>query len=191
MTLVPNLMFKNEGGKRFVDITEAAGTGHLQKGHGVSFADGDGDGNLDLFIQMGGVATGDRSHNVYFHNPGPLTKRHWLDVKLVGVQTNRSAFGARIHAELTSSGGAKRSIHQTIGVGSSFGGNSLTAHLGLDQETEVETLTITWPVSKTTQVFHHVPADQTIQITEGESTFRRLERPAPNREKTASLDPGR
>ena len=147
MTLVPNLMFKNEGGKRFVDVTEATGTGHLQKGHGVSFADADGDGDLDLFVQMGGVATGDRSHNAFFQNPGSQPARHWLDVKLVGVQTNRAAIGARIQAELTGSDGKRRSVFRTVGTGSSFGGNSLVVHLGLGAETTVETLTIHWPVS--------------------------------------------
>jgi hypothetical protein len=178
MTLVPNLMFKNEGGERFVDVTEATGTGHLQKGHGVSFADWDGDGDLDLFVQMGGVATGDRSHNVLFQNPGPQQARHWLDVKLVGVQTNRAAIGTRIQAEVQSADGSRRSIFRTVGAGSSFGGNSLVAHLGLDQDTRVESLTITWPVSRTRQVFRKVPADQTIEITEGSPDYRRLPRPA-------------
>src|SRR5262249_44990617 len=36
MTLVPNRMFRNVGGRRFDDVTLATGTGHLQKGHGVS-----------------------------------------------------------------------------------------------------------------------------------------------------------
>ncbi len=49
-SLVPNLMFKNVDGERFEDVTSSSGTGHLQKGHGVSFADWDGDGDLDLFV---------------------------------------------------------------------------------------------------------------------------------------------
>ena len=34
--LMPNIMLKNDAGKRFLDVTEATGTGHLQKGHGVA-----------------------------------------------------------------------------------------------------------------------------------------------------------
>ena len=43
--LVPNLMFKNIDGRRFEDVTASSGTGHLQKGHGISFADWDCDGD--------------------------------------------------------------------------------------------------------------------------------------------------
>ncbi len=56
-TLVPNRMFKNVGGKRFAEITASSGTGNLQKGHGVACADWDRNGDLDIFIQMGGAVT--------------------------------------------------------------------------------------------------------------------------------------
>ena len=53
-TLVPNRMFKNVAGKRFAEITASSGTGHLQKGHGVACGDWDRDGDIDIFIEMGG-----------------------------------------------------------------------------------------------------------------------------------------
>src|SRR5262249_35421438 len=92
--LVPNRMFKNVGGKRFAEITALSGTGHLQKGHGVACGDWDRDGNVDIFIEMGGLVPGDKYHNILFQNPGH--DNHWLTVKLVGKKTNRSAIGARI-----------------------------------------------------------------------------------------------
>ena len=79
-------MYANVGG-RFEDVTESTGTGHLQKGHGVSFADWDDDGDLDLFVVLGGGYPGDRGYNALFQNPGH--GHHWLKVKLVGTRTNQ------------------------------------------------------------------------------------------------------
>ncbi len=90
--LIPNVMLKNVDGRRFEDVTESSHTGHLQKGHGVSFADWDCDGDLDIFVELGGGFPGDQSYNVLFQNPGH--GRHGLKVKLVGTRTNRSAMGA-------------------------------------------------------------------------------------------------
>ena len=95
--LVPNVMLKNVDGRAVRRRDRLGGTGHLQKGHGVSFADWDCDGDLDLFVVLGGGYPGDQAFNVLFQNPGH--GRHWLKVKLVGTKTNRSALGARIQAE--------------------------------------------------------------------------------------------
>ena len=40
-TSCPNVLLKNVDGERFEDVTTSSGTGHLQKGHGVAFADWD------------------------------------------------------------------------------------------------------------------------------------------------------
>jgi hypothetical protein len=68
-----------------------------------------------------------------------------------------------------------RSVYRTIGNNSSFGGNPLVETIGLREATEVATLTISWPTSRTTHVFHHLPADQSIEITEGSSTWKVLD----------------
>ena len=170
--LVPNLMFKNSDGKRFEDVTESSGTGHLQKGHGVSFADGDRDGDLDLFVEAGGAVPGDRSYNLLFQNPGH--GRHWLEVKLVGVQTNRAALGAQVRATLANPDGTSRSIYRTVGNNSSFGGNSLVVFLGLKDRASVSELEVRWPVSRTTQTYRNVPAGQRIEIVEGAESFRSI-----------------
>ena len=97
--LVPDRLFKNVAGLRFEDVTISSGTGSLQIGNGVSFADVDGDGDLDIFVQSAGIVPGDPSPNLLFRNPGH--GRHWLKVKLVGTRTNRSAIGARFRIELS------------------------------------------------------------------------------------------
>jgi hypothetical protein len=168
--LVPNRMFKNGDGLSFDDVTTSSRTGHLQKGHGVSFADYNNDGDLDLFVECGGAAPGDQAYNLLFRNPGH--GRHWLKVKLVGTRTNRAAIGARIRATVKDPGGQSRSIYRTIGNNSSFGGNSLVETIGLQGATRVDELAVSWPTSGTTQVFRDVAADQSIVITEGSESFR-------------------
>jgi hypothetical protein len=170
--LVPNLMFKNVDGKRFVDITASSGTGHLQKGHGVSFADWDNDGDLDLFVESGGAVPGDKAYNVLFQNPGH--GRHWLKVKLVGTKSNRSALGARIQVDVVHNDGTTQSIHRQVGGGSSYGGNSLVESIGLADAQAVAALSVTWPVSRTRQVFRNIAADQTIEVIEGDDLPRLL-----------------
>ena len=123
------LMLRNIEGLGFEDVTAPTGTGHLQKGHGVSFADYDGDGDLDLFVELGGATPGDQAYNALFRNPGQ--GHHWLKVKLVGTRTNRAAIGAGIRVDLVSPDGRTRSIHRTVGNNSSFGGNSLVETIGL------------------------------------------------------------
>ena len=165
-----NLLFRNVEGARFEDVTTSSGTGHLQKGHGVSFADWDCDGDLDLFVELGGATPGDQSYNALFQNPGQ--GRHWLKIKLVGTRTNRSALGAKIQVDLKSAGGQTRSIHRTVGNNSSFGGNSLVETIGLSDVSRVDVITISWPTSKTKQIFQDLAADQSIEITEGSGTFK-------------------
>jgi hypothetical protein len=169
-TLVPNRMFKNVGGTRFADITASSGTGNLQKGHGVSCADWDRDGDLDLFIVMGGATYGDQYHSVLFQNPGQ--GNHWLSVKLIGQKTNRAAIGARIKA--VTAGSHPTTIYRHVSSGSSWGANPLEQTLGLAGSGGLGLLEIHWPTSGTTQTFHDIAADQAIEVTEFAKDFRKL-----------------
>jgi hypothetical protein len=171
-TLVPNRMFKNVDGRRFVEVTTSSGTGHLQKGHAVACGDYDRDGDVDLFVQTGGVANGDRYHNVFFENPGQ--KNHWITVKLVGKKTNRAAYGARI--KVVTAGTEPLTIHRHVSSGSSFGANALEQTIGLGTSARVARLEVHWPTSGTTQVFGDLAADQAIEVTEFAGAYRSLDR---------------
>ena len=173
--LMPNVLFRNDGGRRFEDVTAATGTGHLQKGHGVAFADWDRDGDVDIFLEAGGAAPGDRAHNVLFQNPG--YGHHWLTVKLVGTRTNRAALGAKIRVDLPGPDGAVVSRYRTITAGSSFGGNPLACTVGLGRAKAIRALEVSWPTSGTRQTFRDVPIDRAIEITEGRPEFRPLNAP--------------
>jgi hypothetical protein len=168
--LVPNRMFKNVGGKRFAEITATSGTGHLQKGHGVACGDWDRDGNVDLFVELGGPVPGDRFHNVLFQNPGQ--GNNWLEVKLVGKKTNRAAIGARI--KVVTGGDRPLTVHRHVSSGSSFGGNPLQQHIGLGKANSVAKLEVYWPTSGTRQIFHDVKPNQAIEIIEFAKDYRNL-----------------
>jgi hypothetical protein len=169
--LVPNRMFKNVTGKRFADVTGTSGTGHLQKGHGVACGDWDRDGNVDIFIELGGPAIGDKFHNVLFQNPGHANRS--LTLKLVGRQTNRAAFGARI--KIVTAGEQPQTIHRHISSGSSFGANPLEQTIGLGQADRIAELEIHWPTSRTTQIFRDVGVNQSLAVIEGADQYHQLE----------------
>ena len=85
-------------------------------------------------------------------------------MKLVGVETNRAAIGARI--KVVTAGAAPLTVHRTVSSGSSFGGNPLQQTIGLGPAGRIETLEVYWPTSQTTQVFHDVEVNQALEITE-------------------------
>ena len=171
-------MLKNDAGKRFVDVTEATGTGHLQKGHGVAFADLDNDGDEDVVLNVGGAVPGDAYFDALFANPGG-SGNNWISVKLVGVRTNRAAIGAKITVTLGRAGGASPIRMREVTSGGSFGSNSFVQHIGLGRAKVIETLDIWWPVSKTHQTFHQVPVNQFLEIREGAERYETRKLPPP------------
>lgn len=169
--LLPNRLFHNHAGKEFHDVTMASGLGHLQKGHGVSIADMDNDGDNDVLIVMGGAFPGDGFRNALFKNPG--FGNHCITLKLVGSRTNRCAIGARIKL-VVSNHGEQQVIYRWISSGGSFGGNPFTQQIGIGQADKVDLIEITWPTSNTTQLFHNLDVSSRIEVTEGNNEIRTL-----------------
>ncbi len=173
-SLVPNVLLRNDDGKNFVDVTSSSGTGELHKGHGVAFADMENDGKIDIVTEIGGAVPGDRHAFRLFENPG--NDNDWITVKLVGVKTNRSAIGARIHLTVENAGAPPREIYRTVGSGGSFGASPLEQQIGLGKSALISNIEIWWPTSNTRQNFHDVATNQFIQIKEFEPNFTKLDR---------------
>jgi hypothetical protein len=170
--VMPNLMYRNVGGKRFVDVTFSGGFGHLQKGHGVAFGDIDNDGDQDVFEQMGGAYPGDTYPSVLYENPGH--GHAWLTLSLIGRQSNRSAIGTRIEVEIEEPAG-RRSIHRRVGAGGSFGGSPLRQEIGLGEAIAIRRLEVFWPASGLRQVFREVAMNQAYRLLEGDPELGALE----------------
>ncbi len=172
-TLVPNIMLRSDAGRWFQDVTTSGGFGHLQKGHGIAFADLDNDGDQDIYHSLGGFYPGDAFANALFENPGH--GNHFLYVQLVGTVSNRSAVGARIKVLVETPSGTTREIHRAAGSVSSFGSTPLRQEIGLGNANAVRRLEVWWPRSGTRQVFEAVPMDAMVRIVEGNPSLERLE----------------
>jgi hypothetical protein len=174
--IVPNRMFRSHEGQYFDDVTTSGGFGHLQKGHGVAFADIDNNGNQDVLEVVGGAFTADRFWPVLFKNPGH--GNHWIKLNLVGVHANRFAVGARIRVRITENSKG-RDIYRTVNSGGSFGASSLRPHIGLGKATAIDELEIRWPGNGLVQtVKGPIAADTTYELREGEGGLKSLRVPS-------------
>ena len=169
-TLIPNRMFRNHKGKFFQDVTTSAGVGHLQKGHAISFADIDNDGDQDIYAVMGGAYSGDFYPNVLFENSG--NENSWITLKLVGNQSNKAAIGARVEIILDNEG-VEQSIHRVVGTGGSFGANSLQLEIGLGKANQIKTINIRWP-SGLYENYSNIEVNQKIKIIENNKKIHKV-----------------
>jgi enediyne biosynthesis protein E4 len=103
-------------------------------GRGASFADVDGDGDLDV------VLTGIAQKPRLLRNDQQL-KNSWLRFKLTGTQSNRDAIGAWVRVEL-----ADRTLErQVMPTRSYLSQVELPVTIGLGLDPQVRRVTIQWP----------------------------------------------
>jgi hypothetical protein len=155
-----NRVFQNHGG-RFTDVSEDAGPG-LGKAalhRGVVFADFDRDGRIDAAVSALNAPIELWWNRSSRENP----VRHWLQLRLMGKRSNRSAIGSQVHCE---AGGRaqSRTVSSSVGYASS---SDLTVHFGLG-DAERAVIEIRWP-SGTVQKLGEVKADQRLSIPEPDS----------------------
>lgn len=172
--MLPHALFRNDGGKSFVDITASSGTGELHKGHGIAFADLERRGLEDIVSANGGAVPADKHTLRLFQNPG--NGNDWINLRLVGVKSNRAAIGAEIKVTVENDGLAERSIYRTVGQSSSFGGNPMEQHIGLGHAARIVAIDVWWPATKTRQHFADVKSGQFLEIKEFNNQYIRLER---------------
>ncbi len=171
--VVPNALYVNRDGRRFEDVTLSSGMGHLQKGHAVAFADFDGDGDLDVFEQMGGAYPGDSFADALFENPG--ARDDYVRLRLRGTRANRSAIGARVEVIVeTARPGAsplRRSLFREVSSGGSFGGNPLELLIHLGPAGRAADVRVRWPSATGEESFGPLPAGERTVLVEGQGSI--------------------
>lgn len=144
----------NEDG--FFDVSAVSGGYFLGRsvGRGAAFADYDNDGDMDVFVvNNGGRATLLRNES--------SSSNHWIEVKLEGRASNRSAIGALVR--IVAAGDVQI---REIGVQSSYlSQNSSIVHFGLGGRDTIDSLIIRWP-SGIQRITTGVPADRLLRVIE-------------------------
>lgn len=171
-SLIPNKLFKNLGGLKFADVTTPARVGHLQKGHGISFADMDNDGDQDIHIDMGGAYIGDAYQSSFFLNPGQNNNR-WICLELIGTKTNRSAIGSRIKVTFRENG-ISRSVYRDVNSGGSFGASPLRQAIGIGQADLIDEIVIKWQNTNQVQILRNIQPNQFLKVKQGNAKPEKL-----------------
>lgn len=140
-------------------------------GHGVSFRDVDNDGDEDIYMVVGGAYSGDISQNCLFKNPG--TSNNWLNLKLEGSTSNKSAIGARVKIALVDQDGSPKFLHRTVDTGGSFGSNSLELEIGLGALSSIDYVEVKWPnAAQSKSIYKKLQANKAYLLKENQDKPR-------------------
>jgi hypothetical protein len=153
----PNRVFRNQSG-RFVDVSAQVGAEFAQPAlhRGVVFADFDRDGRIDAAV----TALNAPIELWWNRSPRESPARHWLQLRLMGRRSNRSAIGAEVRCR-AGGRGQVRTVSSSVGYASS---SDLTVYFGLGEATRAA-VEIRWPCG-TMQTLGEVAADQRLTVTE-------------------------
>jgi hypothetical protein len=157
------LLYRNQGNRRFEDVSAGAGPGLLLKkvSRGAGVGDLFNTGLQDIVVNnMNDTPT-------LLHNCSPPAG-HSLVVQLVGTRSNRSAIGARLAVHVA----GRRLIDEVRSGGSFCSQNDLRIHVGLGDRRRADRLEIAWP-SGAAETVAGVDADELLIIREGSGIVRR------------------
>src|SRR5262249_41453832 len=118
-------------------------------------ADFDNDGDIDVLVTNNGQAP------QLLRNDGG-NRNNWLQLRLVGVRSNRDGIGARV--KLTARGFTQ--VDEAKGGMSYQSAHDPRLHFGLGEATRVDSIEVRWP-SGIVDRLKDVPADRVVTIKEG------------------------
>jgi hypothetical protein len=157
----PRIVFRNLGGGKFEELIEQAGSGiaATHSSRGCAFGDFDNDGDMDVLVMN-------------MNEPPSLLrndlggKNHWLKIRLVGSESNRSAIGARVLVRY----GQRMQVQELVAQSSFYSVNDRRLHFGLGEAT-VADVEIRWPNGKK-ESLAKVGVDRIVTVKEGQGITR-------------------
>jgi hypothetical protein len=154
-----NLLLRNNGHGKFVNVSEQAGDGMLPKlsSRGAAFDDLDNDGLIDV------VVLNSRREPTILRNVSSRTN-HWIDVQLRGTRSNRDGIGAHVTVKASDLSQLDE-VHSGRSYQSDFGKR---LHFGLGQRTKVDEIRVQW-IGGGVDVVRNPGVDQVVKIVQGNS----------------------
>ncbi|MCU0711682.1 MAG: CRTAC1 family protein [Pirellula sp.] len=143
---VKNFVLQNKGAGQFVDVTNQCGPALQveESSRGAGFDDLDNDGRIDIVV-LNSHAKPQILRNVPQSDDSTTAQNKWVQIQLVGTQSNRDAAGAKVIIE-TDLGKQLGMVHLGRGYQSHYG---TRLHFGLGNASSA-TIRITWPSGATT-----------------------------------------
>ena len=123
---------------------------------GVSLADYDNDGDLDLYTNGAGAA-----RSLFRNELVSSSQRHWLQLKLQGTRSNRSALGARVCIKADD----QWQTREVLAHNNFQGHNDFRVHFGLGAAQVIDSMRVFWP-SGQVDVFSQLVVDQFFKLEE-------------------------
>jgi enediyne biosynthesis protein E4 len=160
------LVYQNLGNGRFKDVTTQTGPGVLspKSSRGSAFGDFDNDGDVDVLI-MNMNEPPLLLRNDY-NNERRRGANNWLELKLTGTKSNRSAIGARVIVR----NGSNVQAQEVTSQSSYYSHNDLRLHFGMGTSRKAD-LEIRWP-SGQVEMIKNVAANQLVKIKEGAGVIK-------------------
>ncbi len=161
-----NILYKNSGAPNysFLSVSEAPLTSDGGNSFGCSWVDIDNDGDLDALI-----ANQLDQNNVLYENNG--TSNHFLEMDLVGVGTNTSAIGAKIHIYDAPQGVQRHQFREVLAQ-SGYNSQVTRIHAGVQSSSSgfIDSVIVEWP-SGIRQAITHIKANQILRVKESAIPF--------------------
>jgi hypothetical protein len=151
------VVYRNLKGRRFEDISGQLGQPITtpKASRGAAFGDFDNDGSIDIVVSnIHDVSDLFRLENT--------RQNHWITIRLIGTQSNRSAIGARLRCVVRGS----CQIEEVRGGGSYLSQNDLRVHFGLGEAASVDRLQVRWP-NGFEEEWTDLQVDQILTLKEG------------------------
>lgn len=156
-------LFLNDGFGNF----ELGENGYLS-GRVSTAVNGDFDNDGDLDLLLNGIGNNGSSESCGLYKNQINNNNNWVNIKLIGAESNSSAIGSRVEITSKLNGKSIKQIREVNAQNSFLGQNDLRVHFGLNYGDIIENVKIFWPSGRIDE-FNSLAVNEFYKINEGEA----------------------